>query len=218
MKYYDGVLQRVRKLEEKNAIIYAKPDGKLYNALKVIYIILFVYGNLNTLAYLLGMLLKYWEFLNEFLSNTLTPVICLCLMIAGLICLLKKAHIVSAVLNTVPSVILIFFFMHRMSDEFTIDSMNPKFYWRHLAPLLLIVILALWLAGIAIRAEFKLISQYTRVTENLYNLYKVNVGDGEEISEEQWDEFLQRYDPFSYKPQFIANMKKEEQSEGQSDT
>lgn len=218
MKYYEGVLQRVRKLEEKNAIFYARPNGKLYNVFKVIYIIAFVYGNFNTLAYLLGMLVRYGGFLNEFFADTLTPAICLLLMIAGFVLLLKKVHIVSAFFNVIPATVLIFFFRHRLLDKFTIDSVNPKFYWRHLIPLILVIICAAWLVGIAVRAELRTRSQYTRVTENLYNLYKVNVVGGEEISEEQWDEFLQKYDPFTYKPQFLNNMKKEEQSEGQSDT
>lgn len=218
MKYYDGVLQRVRKLEEKNAIFYAKPDGKLYNVLKILYIVAFLYGVFNTLAYLAGILIAYSDFLNEFLSDILTPAICSVSMIVGFIFLFKKLHIAAAVLNVIPATVLIFFFRYRLLDEFTIDSVYPKYYWRHLAPMLLIIALVLWLGGIALRAELKTKSQYTRVTENLYNLYKVNVGDGEEISEEQWEEFLERYDPFSYNPQFLTNMEKEDKIEGQSDT
>lgn len=39
MKKFDGVLKRVRMLEEKNGISYAKPEGKLYKTLKVLYIL-----------------------------------------------------------------------------------------------------------------------------------------------------------------------------------
>ena len=37
MKMYDNVLRRVRMVEEKNGIRYAKTDGKLYLALRIIY-------------------------------------------------------------------------------------------------------------------------------------------------------------------------------------
>ncbi len=36
MKKYDGVMQRVRIIEEKHGIKYAKTDGKLYSALNVL--------------------------------------------------------------------------------------------------------------------------------------------------------------------------------------
>ena len=39
MKMYDSVLQRVKILEEKNGIKYANTDGKLYKALKIIFIV-----------------------------------------------------------------------------------------------------------------------------------------------------------------------------------
>ena len=154
----------------------------------------------------------------DFTADIIPPVVCLCLMIAGFVLLIKKVHIVSAFFNVLPATVMIFFFRYRLSDEFTIDSVYPKYYWRHFAPLLLVVVLSVWLVVIAVRANLKFKNQYTRVTENLYNLYKVKVGNGEEVSEDQWDLFLQKYDPFSYKPQFLENIKKEENSEGKSDT
>ena len=36
---------------------------------------------------------------------------------------------------------------------------------------------------------------YKKVTENLYEIYRVNVADGEELSDDKWDEFLKNYDP-----------------------
>jgi len=69
------------------------------------------------------------------------------------------------------------------------------------------------LAGIEIRESMKTKASYTRVTENLYNLYKVNVAKGEEINEEQWEMFLEKYDPFNYKPQFLNSETKAEEEQ-----
>ena len=218
MKYYDGVMQRVKKIEEKNAIFYARPDGKLYNAFKFMYILFFAYGAFNILAFILGIYIKYKDFLSDFAVDILTPTVSLVLMLAGFVLLLKKVHIAGAALNTVPAVLMIFFFREKLLDEFTIDSVHPKYYWRHLVPMLLVILCCVWMGVIAVRAHLKFKSQYTRVTENLYNLYKINAAGGEDVSEEQWEEFLERYDPFSYKPQFLDNVKKEDKSEGQSDT
>lgn len=212
MKYYEGVAQRVRKLEEKNGIIYAKPDGSLYNTLKWIYILVFIYGNFNTLAYLLGMTIIHSNNLNEFSLEISTAAICLVLMIIGLVLILKKVHIIGTALNVLPAVVLIFFFKYGLTESDGVVYL--KYYWRHLAPMVIIALMTIWLAIIAIRANLKFKKGYIKVTENLYNLYKVNVSTGEELEEEQWTEFLQKYDPFNYKPEFVAVEKKEENSEG----
>ena len=214
MKYYEGITKKIELLEQKNAIFYAKPGGKLYNWFKFIYIAIFIYGNFNTLAYVLGVSITYREHLGDFLWDILTPAICTVLMLAGLVCILKKWHIAGASLTVPSAVVLVFFFKYRLADELTIDSVFPKYYWRHLVPMLVIILCVLWLTGIAVRAHLKFRSQYIRVTENLYNLYKRDVTDGKEISEEEWEEFLEKYNPFIYTPQFIGNMKKEENSEG----
>lgn len=213
MKYYDGVLQRVRKIEDKNAISYAKPGGKLYNVIRVIYIVALVYGMLNATAYLLGMLVRYSEHLKDFMADIIPVAVSLLILVAGLVCLLKRWHIAGAVLTVIPSAVFIFFFRDKLVDELTINGVHLKYYWRHFAPMLIVIILVVWMLIIALRAELKTKKQYIRVTENLYNLYKVNVTDGEEISEEQWDEFLKRYDPLQYKPQFLANIEKENGNE-----
>ena len=214
MKYYDGILERVRKIEEKNAIFYAKPGGKLYNVLRICYLVSVLWGLLSTFIFLMGVIITYRGFLAEFYMDILTPAVCALLIIAAAVLMIKKIHVVSAVLNTVPSVILIFFFRNRLIDEFSINSVYPKYYWRHFAPLMAGLILGIWLAVIAVRAGMKLKSQYIRVTENLYNLYKVRVSDGGELTEEQWEEFLKRYDPNNYGKQFDGAQEKEEKSEG----
>lgn len=204
MKYYQGILDRVRILEHKNAIFYAKTDGKLYKALKWLYILAFAYGGFNVLAFVLGVMIKYGGHLSDFTIELLTPGISLILMLAGFVLLLKKVHIVATALNSIPSCVMIFFFRNRLIDEFSADnSVFPQYYWRHLVPLLLIILLSMWMCGIALRAEYKTKTLYIKVTENLYNLYKVNVESGEELTEEEWDTFLKKYDPLNYKPQFV---------------
>lgn len=218
MKYYDGVMQRVRKIEEKNGISYAKTDGKLYNFFKRIYILAFVFGALNVMAFILGIAISNKESLSDFAADLLTPGLCLFLMAIGLVLLLKKVHILGAVLNCVPATMLIFFFRDRLIDEMAIDSVYPKYYWRHLAPMVLVILCSFGMCIIAVRAAIKTKKLYIKVVENLYSLYKVNVSDGEDASEEQWDEFLQKYDPFNKKSQFLNIKEAEKQIEGQSDT
>ena len=43
MKMYDGVLQRVKQIEDKHGIKYATTDGALYKILSVLLIIALIY-------------------------------------------------------------------------------------------------------------------------------------------------------------------------------
>ena len=43
MKMYDNVLRRVRMVEESDGLRYAKTDGKLYLALRIIFTVFFIY-------------------------------------------------------------------------------------------------------------------------------------------------------------------------------
>ncbi len=213
MEMYSGVLERVRRIEQKNNIVYAKEDGKLYKTIKVLFILAFAYGIGVNLLYLLGMLLQYSGKLAEYAKYFITPAVCTALITAGFVFFLKKFHFTSCCLTVVPATILIFFFKPLLEDELTLNSVQPKYYWRHLAPMLLIIILIIWGSVIAIRAKKKTRDQYNRVCTNLYNLYKINVTDGGDLTEEQWDEFLRSYDPHNYKPQFLNKPQNEEQSE-----
>ena len=93
-----------------------------------------------------------------------------------------------------------------MKDTLGLFGFKYSFYWRHLAPLVLLVILTVILTAIAVRARVKTEKQYKKVTENLYKLYNVTVGnESDGITDEQWETFLQTYDPTDYKKLFKQN-------------
>ncbi len=53
MKLQYNILERVRRIEEKNGVYYAKIDGRLYSSLKVTYIFLSIYTLIiNTISVL----------------------------------------------------------------------------------------------------------------------------------------------------------------------
>lgn len=212
MKYQEGILKRVRALEHKNAIFYAKPGEKLYKTLRVLYIIVFAYCFIfSGLAPIISMFNnpKYFE---DQATDKMTVAICFGLVVIAFVLMLMKFHKISAVLTTVPSVIMIFAYKNLSIDQWT-DAIKINYYWRFLIPLGLLALLAFWIGVLVVRADMKTKYLYIKVTENLYNLYKVNVESGKEISESEWEEFLERYDPFNYKPQFLDKPKDEEESE-----
>ena len=214
MKYYDGIIKRVNMLEKKNGIFYAKPSGKLFGSLKIIYILVFLYTIFNNCAYLLGTYLNYKGGLADVMNPLITVSVCTLLMIAGFVLLFKKLYLVSAILTVAPSVVLIPTFGVMLKDKLAIKAYLPKYYWRHFIPLLILITLVCFMAIIVVRARIKFKQMYTKVTENLYNLYNINLKSDKDISDEQWAYFLENYDPFTYKPQFIKNCRQDDQNEG----
>ncbi len=244
MKMYDGVLQRVRQIEEKNGIYYAKTDGALYKTVSVFLIIALIYTLGINLLCVAGSALKisslysgtvatidgksyneveYWEYqgldakemeaniLNGNRALMLNAGICAVLLILGFVFNRVRLYIAGGIITVSASVYSIFYFMHNLTDSGGVVGLSAKFYWRHLIPLLIIIIAITWLTVLAVRAKVKLGRQYKKVTENLFNMYNVELKSGEFLSDEQWDEFLKVYDPKTdYKKQFAAIDKNEE--------
>ncbi len=202
MKKYDGVLQRVRAVEEKHGIKYAKTDGKLYISLKFIYSAIGVWTFFMNLFFVLGFLLMYsgTENFASVKNSIITVSVCTGVMVLGYVLNCFKLYLAGGILSVVPTVFLIPLFGGILKDSSGFLGFKLSFYWRHLGPLVAMVILMVWLTVIALRANIKTDRQYKKVTENLFSIYSVGE-DAQDMSEEQWDEFLSTYTPSHIKKQ-----------------
>ena len=209
MKMQESVLMRVRMIEEKNGIKYAKTDGKLYKTLRVLYIITFAYTMAINLLFIAGMLLVYGGTDNfKNVANSLISVfICTAVIIAGFVLSFFRFKFAAGVMSIAPEIFLIPVFGAVMKDDLGFMGFTASFFWRHFAPLALLVILMTATTVIAVRARIKTEKQYKKVTENLYKLYQSTGGD---ISDDQWEEFLKEYDPTDYKKLFKSGSAVEE--------
>ena len=208
MKMYESVLTRVRTVEQKNGINYAKTDGILYKTLRVIYSVIFFYTVIINLLFIAGMfLVRYGTDNFKSVTNLLVSVcVCTGVMLAGYVMSFFKFKLTAGIISVLPEILLIPLFGSAMKDTLGLFGFKYSFYWRHLAPLLLLVILTVILTVIAVRARVKTEKQYKKVTENLYKLYNVTVGnESDGITDEQWEIFLQTYDPTDYKKLFKQN-------------
>ena len=214
MKMQESVLRRVRMVEEKNGIKYAKTDGKLYKALRVLYIITFAYTMGINLLFMAGMLLVYGGTDNfSGIANSLISVcICTAVIIAGLVLSFFRFKFSAGIMSIVPEIFLIPVFGAVMKDDLGFMGFTVSFFWRHLIPLLLLVILMTATTVIAVRARIKTEKHYKKVADNLYRLYKES---GADITDEQWEDFIKEYDPTDYKKIFKAN---EQNTEENSET
>ena len=168
MKMQESVLRRVRMVEEKNGIKYAKTDGKLYKALRVLYIITFAYTMGINLLFMAGMLLVYGGTDNfSGIANSLISVcVCTAVIIAGFVLSFFRFKFSAGIMSIVPEIFLIPVFGAVMKDDLGFMGFTASFFWRHLIPLLLLVILITSTTVIAVRARIKTERQYKKVAEN----------------------------------------------------
>ncbi len=245
MKMYDGVLERVKQIEEKHGIKYAKTDGALYKALSLLLIVALVYTICINLLCITGAALKisslysgtvatidgkdyteveYWEYQgldakkmeDHILSGNkeliLNASICSILLILGYILGRVRLYIAGGLIIVPPAIYSMLYFMHNLTNSGGVVGLSSKFYWRHLIPLTILIIAAIWRVVIAVRSDLKLKRQYKKVSENLFAMYNVELSENKFLSNEQWDEFLKSYDPkIDYRKQFTANKKADEQ-------
>ena len=209
MKMQESVLMRVRMIEEKNGIKYAKTDGKLYKTLRVLYIITFAYTMAINLLFIAGMLLVYGgtDNFKNVANRRISVFICTAVIIAGFVLSFFRFKFAAGVMSIAPEIFLIPVFGAVMKDDLGFMGFTASFFWRHFAPLALLVILMTATTVIAVRARIKTEKQYKKVTENLYKLYQSTGGD---ISDDQWEEFLKEYDPTDYKKLFKSGSAVEE--------
>ncbi|MBQ8532634.1 MAG: hypothetical protein IJ432_04285 [Clostridia bacterium] len=213
MKKYDGVLKRVRALEQKKGIVYAKPDGKLCRSLRVIYTVVFAYTMAINLLYIAGMLITVdagTTLMPDVLNSVLTVSACSIFVIAGLVLMYCKFYLTAGITSVIPLVFLVPVFAVRLKDDLDgLFGYKYSFYWRHFVPIVIMILLMVWMTVIAQRAKIKTDRLYKKVTENLFNMYKVTDDESENISEEQWNDFLQNYNPDEYKGQIVREITEE---------
>lgn len=191
MKKYSGVLKRVREIEEKRGIEYARTSGKLYKGLKVVHILSASWALLMNLFFLLSLWINFAgeEKMAQLEGLVLTVAVCSLGLILGFVLTCFKINIAGAVSSLASSVMLIVTYGREMSDVLGFWGFKPSFYWRHLIPLVLAAITIIWMVIIAVRERINTNKLYKKVSEGLYEEFKKN----SENTDDEWEEFLKNY-------------------------
>lgn len=206
MQYKENVLKRVRMLEEKKGIRYAKTGGKLYTVLKVFYIIAFAAVAGMNLLYIAGMMLVNYgtDRFSSVADSVITVAVCTAVLTAGFVLSFFRFKLTAGIMSVIPAVILIPVFALMLKDSFGFLGIKTSFYLRHFIPLALLIIFVVSMTVITVRERVKTKRQYTAVMENLYKVYNENSSD-DVIDDEEWNKFVDSYDPSNYKALFKEN-------------
>ena len=204
MKKYEGVLKRVRQIEAKKGRDYVSTDSKLYKGLKIFYFLAFIYTMAINALFIMGMVIMLDSDTTKN-SNAVNGMIIVsiatALIIATLVLLKYKKHLISGIMGFVSEVSLIFIFASMMEDINGLWNLKYSFYYRHGIPLLIMALLIAVMTVISVIENRKINKAYKKVMEDLYSKFIAEEGDGETVSEEKWTEFLKNYDPDKAKKQ-----------------
>ena len=205
MKLQQNVLKHVYKMDEKYNIRYAKKDVKAFSYCRVLVFIFAIWASFFAFVLSMGFLIQRGAFeqgTSAYIQYTKFMVSCfsvmgllaVCTVLAGF----KKA-VFSAAFGLAASVYGSVFFasiIDRSPNGFF--GLPYKYYWAHLLPLAVVAVCAVIMAVIAVREQIILRGEYKKVSNRLYEEYSKMA---EDLSEEQWEEFLTNYNPRKDKKQ-----------------
>ncbi len=197
MKRNTNILDYVEKYKYKYGIEYAKDGGRLVNTLSVISYFAWIYTFFMTVLFVLSTVLMLnvgQADFNYIAISFVTICVGAVVMIVGAALYLCRKKIIGCAITAVsqPVMVMSYFLITRDSA----GILNPSFYWRHAVPGAILLCLVVWIAVVLTRANIKTNKLYNMLVDGLYKQYGKK--DGESLSEEQWEEFLTKYNP--YKP------------------
>ncbi len=169
MKICDDVIQKVSAYEEKWGINYVKPGGKFYKFIMVLYVLALIFTTAINVFFALGVSMSE-TLLSAMRTPLYTVLIFIVAHIAAIVLTKFKNSIVaticSFVINAVACVGLVLTFAPLMED--VVGGYKVSFYWRHFAPLCILLVVNFIVNFIALRANIKIRKTYKKILDNAY--------------------------------------------------
>lgn len=186
----ETILAQVKRSEEKYNIRYAKKDGALYGGFRTAYLVSYIYAAVFAAFVILGIWFNEEIFTN--LNTVYTIGAFLVLGLGGAVFGGFKNSLGTALCSIPVSVWAVICFGKLLIDPAGLLGLNGKFYWAHLLPILVMCVSAAVMLIIDLRARYILKKGYEKISERLYDEYSAHA---ENLSEEEWEQFLNNYDP-----------------------
>jgi hypothetical protein len=190
MKMNETILKYTLKSEEKYNIRYAKKDGALYGGFRTAYLVSYIYAAVFAAFVILGIWFNEEIFTN--LNTVYTIGAFLVLGLFGAVFGGFKISLGTALCSIPVSVWAVICFGKLLIDPAGLLGLNGKFYWAHLLPILVMCVSAAVMLIIDLRAKHLLKKGYEKISNRLYAEYSAHA---ENLSAEEWEEFLKTYDP-----------------------
>ena len=198
MEKYKNIKEKVKQIEYKLGVSYAKTDGKIYKWLWGLELLCVIYlFGLNSLTLLSAYLRQVH--VNQRYFTTLTFILLIAgtlLEIGGIILNKVGFHIIGNILNIIPLPYFVCVFAPMLTHPDGFMGYRSEFYFRYFISYVLILLFSLIMIFIALRQRLKTRKLYNRVLDNIYEEYKKkNTSDDFSTSEEDWDNYIRNFDP-----------------------
>lgn len=184
MKFKDNILQLAMDYQYKKGICYAKTNERIYCNLRKFYIVGFIYQAIFMF------LLTYGRAKTGYLNGThvfSSAAISFVFFTAAFVLSFFKLDIISLPLNIVGTV----FLWPIMSEVLFISGVfhvKGTFYFKHLIPLVLILIPSIWMCIISTRERHFIKRDYKFIMNRIYTKHHT-----EDMSDDEWEEFINNY-------------------------
>ena len=190
MKKNPHVLALVDKYRYRKGIVINDEKSGIYKGFKITYIISVLWTFIFNSLFLIGNLVTL-EFSDTKIKTTpaITQLIATLLLIVGFILILKKFYISGGILNILSTVMgTVQYFTLLLNDIQLKGGISHFFFWRHLAPAVILIITCLVICCIGIKAKILLNRDYKKMLERLY---VKNSEKHANISDDGWQELLE---------------------------
>lgn len=195
MKKNANILDYLEQYKYKYGISYLADNKKLVKGLTVTAVLVWIYTFFWSLMIVLGTLIDLKGgkvFDGDGKNSFITIISCMGLMVVSAVLLCFKDKIFSSAILILSQPVMIMAFAHS-TENVTGLGYIAAFYWRHLIPSIILILLSIFILVIFVGAKIKANKLYNFIVEGLYRQYGTK--DGEKLTDEQWQEFLSNYNP-----------------------
>lgn len=194
MKKNQNILDYVDKYKEKYGIKYADNGSPLIKGLGVTAIIVWCYSLIILLTSVFSFIINFKSGLLDYTnlkSVFITTVACSVLMIISAVFYVVNKKVIASAVAIITQLAAVLTYM---PISVYADGYMASFYWKFAIPAALITLIAVAISFILIRAAIKTNKIYNSLVDGIYNQYGSK--DGQKLSEKQWQEFLNNYNPY----------------------
>ena len=195
MKIINNVYEKAVNSLKKHNVYYPNPNGKAYKIFKYLYLAFATLTALMTLFFVIGMFLVYssnTEFVNEFTKSAVPYLIATAVFVVGIVLALFKFDLIALVVDLISGSFVCFGLIKHMTNvELSYTGLHVDWWWRHLLPFAFCIICLAVIAYIRTRARCVELRAYKNLIETIYKQNK----EAQDMSEEEFNLFLENYDP-----------------------
>lgn len=195
MKIIDNVYQKAVNSLKKHNVDYPKPNGMAYKVFKLLYLLFAVLTALMTFFFVIGMFLVYSsnkEFISKFTPSAVFFLVSTAVFVVGIVLLLFKLDLIALVVDLISGSFACFGLIKHMTNvELSYSGLHEDWWWRHFLPFFFCIICLAVLAYIRTKARYVELRAYKNLVQTIYKQNK----DAQEMSEDEFNLFLENYDP-----------------------